>query len=242
VIDVLIVEDDPPAAEALAQYIDRLPGFTFAGQARTGADGLRRVATGHIDLVLLDIYLPDMTGLEVLRRLRGGGNTIDVMAVTHVRDLAVVQAAVSYGVAQYLVKPFTFQGVRRRLERYEAYRAKRTHQAFPLAQADIDKLLGGLRDAADTGGLPKQISRESLHAVVATLNAQGEARGVSATELAHVLGASRVTARRYLEYLVDAGLVVREARYGETGRPELQYMWQPDRARDLDPRGGSELH
>jgi response regulator of citrate/malate metabolism len=225
VIDVLIVEDDPPGAEALAEYIERLPNFAFAGHARTGADGLHRVAMGHVDLVLLDIYLPDMTGLEVLRRLRGGGNTVDVIAVTRARDLAVVQAAVSYGVAQYLVKPFTFQGVRRRLERYEAYRAKRMAPELLLAQADIDTLVGGLRAADASGGLPKRISRESLQAVVTTLNVQGGAHGVSAAELAHVLGTSRVTARRYLEYLLEAGLVGREARYGETGRPELEYTW-----------------
>jgi response regulator of citrate/malate metabolism len=236
VIDVLIIEDDLPGAEALAGYIDRLPGFAFVGHARTGADGLHRVAAGHVDLIMLDIYLPDITGLEVLRRLRGGGNTVDVIAVTRARDLAVVQAAVSYGVAQYLVKPFTFQGVRRRLERYEAYRARRLDQGLLLAQPDIDRLLGGLRAADAGGGLPKLISRESLQAVVATLTVQGEARGVSAAELARVVGTSRVTARRYLEYLLDAGLVGREARYGEAGRPELEYTWLGDRhAAPSDP-------
>jgi response regulator of citrate/malate metabolism len=228
VIAVLIVEDDLPSAEALTEYIGRLPGFTLAGHARNGVDGLRRVAAGHVDLVLLDIYLPDITGLEVLRRLRGAGDTVDVVAVTRARDLAVIQAAVSYGVAHYLVKPFTFNSVRQRLERYEAYRAKKTDQAFLLAQADIDELLGGLRAADAGGGLPKLISRDSLRAVVARLNAQGENRGTSASELAGVLGTSRVTARRYLEYLVNAGLVRRGARYREAGRPQVEYTWLQD--------------
>jgi response regulator of citrate/malate metabolism len=241
VIDVLIVEDDLPSAEALAEYIDRLPGFALAGHARNGVDGLRRLAAGHVDLVLLDIYLPDITGLQVLRRLRGAGNTVDVVAVTRARDLAVVQAAVSYGVAQYLVKPFTFNSVRQRLERYEAFRAKKTEQAFLLAQTDIDTLLGRLRDAGDAGGLPKRISRESLHAVVATLNVPGEARGTSASELAGVLGTSRVTARRYLEYLVDAGLVRRRARYREAGRPELEYTWLQDHDAASEPTTRPEL-
>ena len=102
-IGVLIVEDDLPAAEALAEYIDRLSSFTVAGHARTGVEALRRAAADHVHLVLLDIYLPDISGLEVLRRLRGSGNTVDVVVVTRARDLSVIEAAVSYGVGLYLV-------------------------------------------------------------------------------------------------------------------------------------------
>jgi response regulator of citrate/malate metabolism len=162
--------------------------------------------------------------------------------VTRARDLAVVQTAVSYGVSQYLVKPFTFNSVRQRLERYQAYRAKRMDQGRLLGQEDIDKLLGGLRDAAERGDLPKGISRESLHAVVATLKVQGGGGGLSAVELARDLGASRVTARRYLEYLVNAGLVRRRARYRLAGRPELEYTWQPEGDAESDPPSGAELH
>ena len=238
-IGVLIVEDDLPAAEALAEYIDRLSGFTVAGHARTGVEALRRAAGDHVDLVLLDIYLPDISGLEVLRRLRGSGNTVDVVVVTRARDLSVIEAAVSYGVGLYLVKPFTYSSVRKRLERYQAYRAAKMDQGLLLGQQDIDKLLGGLRDADERGDLPKGISRESLHAVVATLKGQAVG-GLSAVEMARELGASRVTARRYLEYLVDAGLVGRQARYRLTGRPELEYTWQPHGDPEPDPPGDPE--
>jgi response regulator of citrate/malate metabolism len=240
VIGVLIVEDDLSSAEALAEYINRLSGFTVAGHARTGVDGLRRAAAGNVDLVLLDIYLPDISGLELLRRLRGAGNTVDVVVVTRARDLAVVQTAVSYGVGLYLVKPFTFSSVRKRLERYQAYRTARMEQGLLLGQQDIDKLLGGLRDVDEHGDLPKGISRESLHAVVATLKVQGGVGGLSAVEVAHVLGASRVTARRYLEYLVEAGLVRRRARYRLAGRPELEYTWQPHGDGEPGPSSGAE--
>jgi response regulator of citrate/malate metabolism len=224
-IDVLIVEDDLLTAEALAEYVSRLPGFAVAGHAGCGMDALHRLATNPVDLVLLDIYLPDMSGLDVLRRVRGAGNTVDVVAVTRARDLAVVQAAVSYGVTQYLVKPFTFSTVRQRLERYHAYRVRRADRALLVAQQDIDNLLGDLHDTAEGRGLPKGISRESLHAVVATVQDRGAGAGVSAAEVATTLGASRVTARRYLEYLVEAGLVRRRARYLGAGRPELEYYW-----------------
>jgi response regulator of citrate/malate metabolism len=241
-VRVLIVEDEPTAAEALALHVGRVPGFGVVGHVRTGADALRRVAAGGVDLVLLDIYLPDMSGLEVLRRLRAAGHTLDVVATTRARDLSVVQAAVSFGVTQYLVKPFTSAAVRQKLERYSAYRASLAATTPAVAQDEIDNVFGALRATSEPAGLPKGISAESLQAVVAALRTavEQDATGVhpsggeegvgarSAAELAAALGMSRVTTRRYLEYLVDAGLARRQARYGGTGRPELEYRWLPD--------------
>jgi response regulator of citrate/malate metabolism len=228
-----------------------VPGFGVVGHVRTGGAALRRVTAGGVDLVLLDIHLPDVSGLEVLRRLRAAGHTVDVIATTRARDLSVVQAAVSLGVTQYLVKPFTSGAVRRKLERYSAYRASLTGTDMPVAQGEIDELLGALREtpaaSGPASGLPKGISQASLHTVVAALRTalQADATGAhpaagsqegfehgvgarSAAELAGVLGMSRVTTRRYLEYLVDAGLARRQARYGGAGRPELEYRWLPD--------------
>ncbi len=244
-IRVLIVEDEPTAAEALGLHVGRVPGFGVVGHVRTGGDALRRVTAGGVDLVLLDIHLPDVSGLEVLRRLRAGGHTVDVVATTRARDLSVVQAAVSFGVTQYLVKPFTSGAVRQKLERYAAYRASLAGTDLPVAQGEIDTLLGVLRAipaaSGPASGLPKGISRASLQAVVAALRTalEEDATGAhptpdegvgtrSAAELAGVLGMSRVTTRRYLEYLVDAGLARRQARYGGTGRPEHEYRWLPD--------------
>ena len=242
VIRVLIVEDEPAAAEALVLHVGRVPGFGVAGHVRTGGDALRRVVAGGVDLVLLDIYLPDMSGLEVLRRLRAAGLTVDVVATTRARDLSVVQAAVSFGVTQYLVKPFTSAAVRQKLDRYAAYRASLAEQDLPVAQGEIDNLFGALRETAENAGLPKGISRESLQTVVTSLRTalERDARGAhpeaedevgarSAAEIARELGMSRVTTRRYLEYLVDAGLARRQARYGGgSGRPELEYRYLPD--------------
>jgi response regulator of citrate/malate metabolism len=240
-IRVLVVEDEPTAAEALALYVGRVPGFAVAGHVRTGAEALKRSAAGGVDLVLLDIYLPDMSGLEVLRRLRAAGRTVDVIATTRARDLSVVQAAVSFGVTQYLVKPFTSAVVRQKLERHAAYRASVTAADTPVAQGEIDNLFGALREAKEATGLPKGVTQESLQAVIATLRTALErdatgshptdeesVGGRSAAEVARTLGMSRVTTRRYLEYLVDAGLARRQARYGGTGRPEHEYRWLPD--------------
>jgi len=220
VIRTLVVEDDPVAADAHVAYVGRVQGFEVVGCAGTGADALRRLASAQVDLVLLDVHLPDTNGLEVLRRMRAAGHTTDVIMVTRARDLAVVRAAIAYGATQYLVKPFTFSAVRAKLEGYLSYREP---TGPVLAQDDVDGLFGALRGTVDAGGLPKGISRESLDAVAAALQEAPR----TAVEVAADLGASRVTARRYLEYLVETGLAVRHARYGTTGRPQTEYRWRP---------------
>lgn len=223
-IDVLVVEDDPTSAEALVAYLDRMAGFAVAGQVGTGVEALQRLAVADVDLVLLDIHLPDMSGLDVLRRLRGVGDTVDVVAVTQARDLAVVRAAVAFGVSHYLMKPFTFGSVRQRLERYRTFRSMTADRDHLLAQQEVDHLLRTLRDA-EGHGLPKGVALESLQAVAAALRDRQGSGGMSAAEVAEALGASRVTARRYLEHLVAAGLATRRARYQGAGRPELEYAW-----------------
>lgn len=219
-------------------YVQRVPGFTVAGYAGTGTEALRRLATDRVDLVLLDIYLPDMSGLDVLRRMRASGWTVDVIAVTVARDLSVLRASLSLGVVQYLLKPFTFTTVRQKLERYSSYRSALTEHDFVAAQQEIDSILLTLRDA-DTGAPPKGVIRETLYAVVAALKQLEGDKGLSAGEVARTLGASRITARRYLEYLVHTGLVLRHPRYGATGRPAVEYRWISSRHHGASP-GGEE--
>jgi response regulator of citrate/malate metabolism len=222
-IGVLIVEDEPVAADAHEAYVERVRGFAVRGKAPDGAAAIRQLRdpSSGIDLVLLDMYLPDMHGLDVVRAMRTAGHRADVIAVTSARDLAVVRAAVSQGIVQYLLKPFTFAALREKLERYAAYRQQLAGDVA-ISQHEVDRVLATLR-GSDSGSLPKGMSRESLDAVVMVLRPSSE--GLSATEVATVVGAARVTARRYLEYLADSALVVRRSRYGGAGRPEVEYHW-----------------
>jgi response regulator of citrate/malate metabolism len=221
-IGVLIVEDEPIAASAHRTYLERVQGFVVRGVAHDGADAIRQLGdpSSGIDLVLLDMHLPDIHGLDVVRAMRTAGHRADVIAVTSARDLEVVRAAVSQGVVQYLLKPFTFAALRDKLERYAAYK----HHAGDVAsgQHEVDRVLATLR-GNDPSSLPKGMSPQSLDAVVAVMRPSAEGR--SAAEVAGVVGASRVTARRYLEHLADSGLVIRRSRYGRAGRPEVEYRW-----------------
>jgi response regulator of citrate/malate metabolism len=223
---VLVVEDELTAGEALVQYVERVPGFSVVGHVRTGAEALQRLSNDRVDLVMMDIYLSDMSGLDVLRRMRWAGNMADVIAVTRARDLSVVRAAVSFGAIQYLLKPFTFATVRQRLERYQAYRSVQPEDAHLLAQHEIDQLLRGPRGLGGDD-LPKGITPESLRAIVSALEQAGPDTGASAVEVADSSGTSRVTARRYLEYLHACGIVDRGARYRGAGRPEVEYRLRP---------------
>ncbi len=222
-IGVLVVEDEPVAAEAHRAYVERVPGFVVRAVAHDGAGAIKALGDpgSAVDLVLLDMHLPDLHGLDVVRSMRTAGHRADVIAVTSARDLEIVRAAVSQGVVQYLLKPFTFAALRDKLERYADYRQQLAGDVVS-GQHEVDRVLATLR-GNDSTSLPKGMSPESLDSVVAVLRPSHE--GLSSTEVATVLGASRVTARRYLEHLADSGLVVRRSRYGGPGRPEVEYRW-----------------
>ncbi|HEU5475162.1 MAG TPA: response regulator [Actinophytocola sp.] len=221
-IRVLVVEDDPVAAEAHRQYVERVAGFVVVGVVHTGAEVLRALRQRAVDLLLLDFYLPDAHGLDVCRAVRAAGHAVDVIAVTSARDLAVVRAAVSAGVVQYLLKPFTFAAMRDRLERYARFLAGTGNAGEVAGQSDVDSLLATLR-GPDSPALPKGMSAPTLDAVIAALRGAGD--GLSAGGASDAIGVSRVTARRYLEYLADNGFAVRRLQYGQVGRPELWFHW-----------------
>jgi len=222
-VRVLVVEDEALAAEAHAAYVGRITGFELAGVARSARDAMRFLA-GHpdVDLLLLDLHLPDGHGLGLLQQARAAGHRCDAIAVTSARDSEVVRHAVTQGVVLYLIKPFTFASFRAKLEQYAAYRSQMAAAPTEVVQDEVDRLFGSLRPMAQT--LPKGMSQETLQQVTETLRAAPEP--LSATEVASAVGTSRVTARRYLEHLADGGLVERRPRYGRSGRPEVEYRWR----------------
>ncbi|MEV0994192.1 response regulator [Nonomuraea sp. NPDC050202] len=214
-ISVLVVEDEEITAEANRIFVERVPGFEVAGVARSGAEALRFLRRRPVDLILLDLYLPDMHGLDVCRAVRAGGLMCDVIAVTSARDLAMVRSAVSLGVSQYLLKPFTFATLAEKLSRYARFKEE---AGLAVGQGDVDRVLGTLRGPSE---LPKGMAQDTLDTVAAQLRAHPE--GVGAQAVANAIGVSRVTARRYLEYLVEVGVAARVPQYGGVGRPELLY-------------------
>lgn len=224
-ISVLVVDDEPLIAEAHGQYVTRVPGFVLAGIAHNGQEALRLIREGSIHLVLLDLSLPDLHGLELCRALRTAGNDVDVIAVTSTRDLAAVRAAVSLGIIQYLLKPFTFRSLQDKLEHYADYRQSvnrdLSQHRSQASQSEIDRAFVTLRGIS-TATLPTGLSDHTLEVVLTELQGAGR---LSASEVALRCDVSRVTARRYLEHLNAAGAVRRQPRHGGGGRPEIEYSW-----------------
>jgi response regulator of citrate/malate metabolism len=218
---VLVVEDEPVALEAHAAYVARVPGFVVAATAATSQEALRALQAHDVDVVLLDMFLPDRHGLDVIRAMRAAGHRADVIAVTSARDLDIVRSAVSLGVVQYLLKPFVFATLRERLEAYRTYRDQLGSADEVTTQAEVDEVVAGVRPTAPAT-LPKGMGEDLLGKVSRALRG---AEGLSASELAEAVGVSRVTARRYAEHLCESRLAVRTQRYAGAGRPEVEYRW-----------------
>ncbi|MGW4715037.1 response regulator [Nocardia sp. NPDC004260] len=229
-IRVLIVEDEPLIAEAHRAYVERIAGFTPVGIAHTGREAMRAAADAAaegtpIDLVLMDIGLPDASGLDVAAALTGLAPRPDVIAITSARDLAMVRTAVSHGVVLYLLKPFTFAAFRDKLDRYREFRTALPAGESAISQHDIDRALSALRTPDQRATTPKGVAPQTLDEISRTVRA-AEAEGVTAADTATSIGVSRITAWRYLEKLADDGLVVRRSDYGRAGRPKTRYVWK----------------
>jgi response regulator of citrate/malate metabolism len=220
-LDVLVVDDDFMVARIHAGFVDRTPGFRTVGRAHSGGEALDLAAGLRPDLILLDVHLPDLSGLEVLAALRSRGNVAGVVMVTAERDVEVVRAALHSGAMQYLVKPFTADELARRLERVR--QALATLDADEVDQAAIDRAFEAGASGGAGGGrpvLPKGLSQQTADLVLGALHEAGEQ---SAADCAERLGLSRVTARRYLEHFVATGVATVRLNYGGSGRPEHRY-------------------
>ncbi|NUR00025.1 MAG: response regulator [Streptomyces sp.] len=224
-IRILVVDDDFRVSDIHRDYASRVEGFEVVGRAATVAETLEAVRTLHPDLLLLDIFLPDGSGLDVLRQLSGdaGGARPDAIMITADRDITSVRTAMKLGAVGYLVKPF---GAADLAERLTAYRELQHRvDALGLAprtdQADVDALFSAARPPAVPRVPAKGHSAPTLALLHQVLRTAQEP--LSAARAAELTGVSRATAQRYLSYLVREGMVRLELRYGTTGRPEHLY-------------------
>jgi response regulator of citrate/malate metabolism len=215
-IRVLIVEDDFRVAQVHVEFTDRVAGFRVVGTARTGQEARELVRRECPDLLLLDTYLPDESGLDLLRDL-----DVDAIMLTAASDAGSVRTAFVRGALNYLVKPFTAEQLTDRLTAYQHYHAHLARDRG-LAQADIDRAMRMLHDG-DHPVSPKGQSAVTFRLVADVLRAAPEPR--SAGDIAAQLGIARATAQRYLAALAQSGSARMGLRYGTSGRPEHLYTW-----------------
>ena len=217
-ISVVVIDDDFRVAKIHSSFVSRIDGFAVAGVAHSGAEARALVAEVEPDLILLDLYLPDIFGLDLLNQLRVAGLHCDVIVISAGNESKAVHQAVQLGVTNYLLKPFTFADLQQRLEDYRAHRTER-HPDRLGDQSEIDRLFG--RGNTVLEALPKGMSPETATLVCTAV--ANSAAGLSASECAELVGISRVSARRYLEHYASTGLMSVTLRYGSAGRPERRY-------------------
>ncbi len=220
-IRTVVVEDDPMVMDVNCQYIEDVGGFTIVGRAETGFAALKMVEDLVPDLVVLDVFLPDLDGLATLQEIRRRHLPADVIVVTAARDVDSIREAFRYGAVDYVVKPFRFERIKNALENYRSLRDKFRGKAS-LEQEDIDAI--GPAKMRGISILPKGLTEVTMKQVLLFLS-KDKQRGFSAEEVAEGVGLSRVTARRYLDYLEKTNQIRLEVQYGSVGRPVNRYFW-----------------
>jgi len=224
-ISVLIIEDDVRIAEINRRLVEKVPGYQVIGIATDAAEAKEQLSLLRPDLVLLDIFFPDMNGLIFLQSMQQDFRETDVIMITASREISSVKEALRSGVFDFIVKPLVFDRLKNSLDNYREFRNKlRKLQSDNqnINQDEIDALIEGIRQKEQQNFfLPKGIDKITLQKVAGVMN-EWEG-GLTAERLAEKIGISRPTARRYLEYLVAKEQISADLSYGEVGRPERIY-------------------
>ncbi len=221
---VLIVEDDVRIADLHRRFTERVPGCEVVGIAHRLDDARDMALALEPHLILLDLYFPEGPGTDLLREIRSRDLEIDVILITAAREMGPLKEALRGGVFDYLIKPVTAERFHDCLTKFCAYR-ERLRMGSVIEQHDVDSLLHPAASRAQGGGacLPKGIDALTLGKVRGVFDQPQEA-GLSAEDVADLIGISRSTSRRYLEYLISEGTLYADAVYGSVGRPERRYF------------------
>ncbi len=226
-IRVVIAEDDQQIAEIQRRFLERIEGFELVGVAHGLEEAQDLTDVLKPELLLLDIQFPTGTGLELLRTLRAQNSETDVILITAAKEVETLQAALRGGVFDYILKPLVFERLQETLQSYSKHREK-LQAMGQIVQSDVDTMLPRGVTSAPTAPseirLPKGIDALTLEKIRQVFSADREP--LSAEEMGEKIGASRTTARRYLEYLVSTQELVAEVSYGSVGRPERRYRAQ----------------
>lgn len=212
---VLVVDDDFRVAALHASYVDEVPGFTALPPVHDARIVPRVVAEQKPDLLLLDIYLPQGSGLDLLAAL-----DIDAFVLSAATEVDAVRTAIRRGALGYLIKPFDPKVLTGKLRSYARYRRQLETAAF-IDQSIIDRAQRTLLAGEESVSLNTTPTEQAVLAAVAALDAPA-----TVMDVATAVGISRATAQRYLANQVQAGALRLELTYGSRGRPEHRYLIQ----------------
>jgi two-component system, CitB family, response regulator len=225
-IEVLIIEDDCRIAEIHQRFIERIEGFSVIGIATNYQEAVDLFEIVKPQLVLLDMYFPDMNGLDFLKWIKEKSIMADVIMITASKEIDSVNQALHYGVFDFIIKPVIFDRFKKSLIRYANYSNKvkslQSKSAY-ITQNEIDNLIGKNNEIIEEQSqYPKGIDKLTLEKILIAI--KEFQKGMTAENVGLEIGVSRTTARRYLEYLVSEGKVLADLAYGTIGRPERVYL------------------
>jgi two-component system, CitB family, response regulator CitT len=223
-IKVIIAEDDFRVASIHEQFLETIDNVEVVGKALNAAETMKLLERNTVNLLLLDNYMPDKLGCSLLPEIRMKFPEIDIIMITAATEKDVVERSIRNGVIDYIIKPVTIERFVQAIEKYQR-RKTMLEKMNELDQKQIDQFLSYQSLTTSTSmndvDLPKGIDPLTLQKVKETLRSLPV--GINAEEIGEQLGASRTTARRYLEYLISVGEAKAELEYGIVGRPERKY-------------------
>lgn len=222
-IQILIVEDDYRLADIHQRFLSELDYTHIAGKALTGKEAIEFTSQNEVDLVLLDLYLPDMLGIEIIKELRVYQPNIDFIIISAASEREIVGKTIRSGVFDYIIKPVIKERLIETIARYRELQINFNNEQV-VEQPILDKYFGVSmnKESKLLKVTPKGIDPLTLEKVNEMMEEIQE--GITAEQLGEKIGASRTTARRYLEFLIAQGEIVADLEYGTIGRPERIYV------------------
>lgn len=226
-IQVFIIEDDVRNAHINRRFVEKLEGFEVVGIATDGNQAQELLEILQPDLVLLDLFIPEVHGFDLLRHIKVNYAQTDIIMVTASKELNIVREAIHEGIFDYIVKPIVFERLQDTLNKYKEFREKistleRSGSNIMIDQYKIDELFRNNNKENNRNSLPKGIDQLTLDKVTSYINTIDEV--FTAEQISIRLGISRSTSRRYLEYMVSLNKLSADLNYGTVGRPERVYM------------------
>ncbi|MCQ2508247.1 MAG: response regulator [Dorea sp.] len=221
---VLIVEDDPMVAMINEQYVNKNRNFHVNMVCSNGKEGLSYLESHETDLVILDVYMPIMNGLETLKEIRSREISTDVIMVTAANDVPTLEASMHLGIVDYLVKPFSYDRFQDALKKFMALKTVRKEsgkETGTLNQKQIDYIMETSRKSAEDVQ-PKGIQERTMDTIVEFMK-ERNGQWLTSDEIADQVSLSRVTVRRYMNHLMESGLVNGAMNYETGGRPCMMY-------------------
>lgn len=218
-IKVLIVEDDPMVAEINKKYTESINGFKVIKICDNGLDAMKYLKSISLDLIILDVYMPKLNGIQFLKELRKFNSKLDVIMVTAADEGEKLKEVLNLGVIDYLIKPFEYERFKEALDKF-----KQMNELFNtkpiLKQEDVDNIT--VKNNYKNGELEKGINERTLERIKKHLK-NNENEYYTCEKVADEMKLSRITIRRYLEYMNKIGKVKRDVQYGDIGRPRIKY-------------------